>query len=259
MSFRNFLESKDIFGFEIQHAEPSGDDMLEKPIHQFDLELMMDLLSRKRIGVHEAHCPFMNEIKWGTQPGAIKLEVDTGYTFYIKKLGIDKQGGPRWVTKKMYQLNRQGHGGVEDIVAQEIYEQISRVAGGTIDGPQEGYSSDELEKLVFHLNGKIKRVMKNVFIPVGIKKLGEYAYVIAMEVRGHGLETQDQKRIEQNHTNITYDPDQGTIRIFNCNIESKVGGPHSWGIMESDLDLYFFPSQSRDEISDCLAIHFKYY
>jgi hypothetical protein len=101
--------------------------------------------------------------------------------------------------------------------------------------------------------------MKDVFLPCGIKKLHEYAYLISLNVRGHGVEAPDQRRIEQNQTAVTYDPDQGTIRIFNYNIESPTGGPHQWSLMENDLDIYFFPSQSRDEIADCLMVHFKYY
>lgn len=259
MKFRNFLEAIDIFGFEDRLAPAPNDDMFEKPIHQFDLELMMEYLSHKNLGVHQPHCPFMNEIKWGNLPGAIKLEVDTGYTFYIKKLGVDKQGSPRWVTKKMFQLNRQGYGGLEDTVAQEIYEKISVVADGKIDSPQEGYSENDLESLVSHIYDKIKKVMKEIFLPVGIKKMSDHAYIISMEMRGHGVETQGQKRIEQNQTMVTYDPEQGSIRIFNYNIESPTGGPRSWGLMENDIDLYFFPSQERDEIADCLAVHFKYY
>ena len=58
------------------------------PIRQFDVELMLNLLLRKKLGLHEAdYSGFSNEITWGNRrPGAIKLEVDTGYTFYIKRL-----------------------------------------------------------------------------------------------------------------------------------------------------------------------------
>ena len=259
MEFRKFVEDRDIFGFEDNRTPTNPADMLDKPVHQFDTELMMELLIRKTVGVHEGYSQFVNEVKWGNLPGAIKLEVDTGYTFYIKKLGMDKEGNPRWVTKKMLQLNRQGYGGLEDTVAGEIHDHICRLADGPIDSPREGYSEDELESLVNNINTKIKRVMKQIFIPVGVKKLGEYAYIISMEVRGHGLEAQDQKRVEQNQTVVTYDQNQGTIRIFNYNIESPTGGPHKWELMENDLDLYFFPSQERDEISDCLAVHFRYY
>lgn len=250
----------DIFGFDAKRdTERADDNMLSKPINTFNLELMMDLLSRKTVGLQEAYVPFVNEIRWGYQPGAIKLEVDTGYTFYIKRLGIDKQGNPRWATKKMFQLNRQGYGGLEDSVTQEIYDHIVRTYDSNLDAPKENFTNEDLENLVIHCYNKAKRVAKEVFIPIGVKKLGEYNYVIMFEVKGHGVESPGQSRVEQNQTMFSYDKEQGTIRMFNYNIESPVGGPHSWSLMENDLDIYFFPTQDRDEISECLAIHYKYY
>jgi len=260
MKFRKFFEATDIFGFEPdKNGTDPDENMLSRPISQFDLELMMEILAQKPLGVQEAFCPFVSEILWGKQPGSMKLEVDTGLTFYIKKMGTDKIGNPRWVTKRMFQLNRQGYGGLEDSVAQEVYEQIEIISHSNIDCPKEGYDSEDLKNLVTHLNNKIKRVAKEIFMPAGIKKLSEYAYVISLDVRGMGLEAQDQRRVEQNQTVVSYDNDQGTIRVFNYNIESPTGKAHSWQIMENDLDLYFFPSQDREEISECLAIHFKYY
>lgn len=260
MRFRKFFEATDIFGFEpsLSGIDPD-DNMLSRPIQQFNLELMMELLSNKKIGMQKAYVPFVSEIQWGNEPGAIKLEVDTGLTFYIKKLGVDKIGGHRWVTKKMFQLNRQGYGGLEDSVSQEIYEHLDKLSQSRIDAPSEVYEAEDLENLVIHLQNKMKRIAKDIFVPAGIKKLSEYAYVISMDVRGMGLEAQSQRRVEQNQTVVTYDKEQGTIRIFNYNIESPVGGPHKWQIMESDLDIYFFPTQDREEISECIAVHFKYY
>ena len=264
LTFRRFFEATDIFGFDAERERDQPDDnMLSKPINQFDLELMMEFLGKKPVGNLEVSKPFVSEIIWGKQPngymlpGSVKLEVDTGYTFYIKKMGIDKTGQPRWATKRMFQLNRQGYGGLEDAVAQEIYEHIIKIHESGMDGPTEGY--EDLENLVTHIYNKLKRTAKHIFIPMGIKKMHENAYLICFEVRGHGVEAQDQKRVEQNQTAVVYDEDQGTIRIFNYNIESPVGGPHKWELMENDIDLYFFPTQDRDEISECLAVHMKYY
>lgn len=260
MRFRTFFEAKDIFGFDDHRAvEKPNDDMMARPIMPFNLELMVDLLSRKSVGGHQAYSPFMNEVRWGSEPGAVKLEVDTGLTFHIKKLGKDREGSPRWVTKKMFQLNRQGYGGLEDAVAHEIHEHIKNAYNSNLDAPREGFTPDEMENLVQFIYGKIKRTMKEMFVPVGIKKLQDYAYIIALEVSGGGVEAPDQRRVEQNQTMVTYDKHQGTIRIFNYNIESPVGGRHEWSLMENDLDLYFFPTQHREEIADCLAVHFKYY
>jgi len=258
MRFKTYFEATDIFGFDQERAtERADDNMLSKPINQFNLELMMDLLSKKPIGHQIPMSRFVNEIQWGSQPGAIRLEVDTGLTFYIKRLGVDKTGNPRWVTKRMFQLNRSGYGGLEDAVSQEIYEHLEKYYQGQLDAPLEDYH--DLDSLVTHIYNKMKRVSKDIFIPEGIKKVNDNVYILTLGVRGHGLEAQDQRRVEQNQTVVAYDRDQGTIRVFNYNIESPVGGPHSWNIMESDLDIYFFPTQSREEISECLAVHFKYY
>lgn len=260
MRFKIWMENKDIFGFEAKRpVEPTDDDMLSRPISRFDIELMMDLLSRKSIGITEAITPFVNQIQWGSRPGAVRLDVDTGLSFAIQQLGVDRQGNPRWVTRKLFQLNRQGYGGQEDAVAQEIYEHLAQTADGRIPSPQESYSDEDLESLVHHIYTKIKRNAKAIFLPVGVKKLGENNYVICLEVRGHGVQNPQYNRVEQNQTQITYDKDQGTIRIANYNIESRVGGSRSWTLQPMDLECYFFPNQGRDEISEIVAVHMKYY
>lgn len=259
LRFKTYFEATDIFGFEPKRVEisASSDNLLNKPIRQFNIELMMDLLSKKRIGVFEAHMPFLHEIRWGSQPGAIKLEIDTGYTFYIKKLGMDRQGNPRWITKKMFQLNRQGYGGMEDVVAQEIYEHIEKYSTQNIETPSNTYH--DLDSLVRQIYEKIRRTGKVIFLPEGVRKLSDDAYIIKFGVRGQGLESPGHTRVEQNQTMVTYDREAGTIRVTNYNIKSPVGKRAEWKIYPSDLDLYFFPSQDRDEISETVAIHMKYY
>lgn len=258
LSFRRFFESKDIFGFETEKEKDQPlDPMLMDPIKTFDVELMIELLSKKKIGAYKPVSDYMNEIRWGSQPGAIKLEVDTGYGFLFKKLGTDKQGNPRWYTKRIYQLNRNGYGGMEDSVAQEVYENLERFVEGGIDAPQEEYS--DLDSLVRHIYSKMRRNAKIMFIPENIKKLNDNAYLLCFGVRGHGLEFRNQQRVEQNQTLVSYDESQGTIRICNYNLLSKVGGPHEFKISQNDLDLYFFPSQSRDEIADAVATFMKFY
>jgi len=258
LTFKKFIENTDIFGFDRNKDKTVPDQsMLDRPIHQFNVELMMELLSKKSIGNLKPQMPFMNEIRWGSEPGAIKLEVDTGYTFYVKKLGKDKQGNNRWLSKKMFQLNRQGYGGLEEIVSQEIHNELSKAYEVPLESPIIDYT--DLEHLTQQIYTKVKKVMKNIFIPEGIRKVNDHAYIIKMGVRGHGLEGKSQRRVEQNQTMISYDPECGTIRMTNYNIESPVGGPHTWKINPSDLDVYCFPSQGRDEISELAAVHYKYY
>lgn len=258
LNFKKFFEATDIFGFDSNRSgEEPDDNMLAKPISMFNLELMADILTKKSIGSLKPYVKFVNEISWGSQPGAVKLYIDPGNTFYIKKLGKDKIGNERWVTKKMFQLNRQGYGGLEDVVAEEIHNELLKAYEGPLDSPINDYN--DLENLTQQIYNKARKVMKHIFIPEGIRKVNDNAYIIKMGVRGHGLEGISQSRVEQNQTLVSYDPECGTIRINNYNIESPVGGPHTWTLNPVDLDLYCFPSQGRDEISELVAVHYKYY
>lgn len=262
MKFRSFYEAVDIFGFESGRDRTEDEKYSElenHPIRQFDIELMMKLLLRKKLGLHEAdYSGFMNEISWGGErPGAMKLEVDTGYTFYIKRLNYDLEGNKRWATKKIFQLNRRGLAGYEDIIANEIYEHIERMNEMEIDYPMSDY--DSLEKLTHKISQAMRRTSKSMFIWRGIKKMNEHCYHIIFELRAGGVETQDQKRVEQNVTQVSFDETKGAIRVNNYNIESPTGKDRKWEIMPDDINLYFYPTQSIDEIADTMAIHFKYY
>lgn len=253
-----FLE-EDIFGFERNREEdlPLKKDP-ELPIDQFSIELMMDYLEHKSLSGLFPKRNFMNEIQWGIESGAIRLEVDPGFTFFIKKLAVDRQGTPRWITKKVFQLNRTGHGGAEDSVAQEIFSHLRHNHDqGGIEGPTEKY--EDLEALVHNMYGKLKRVASELFIPEGIKQLSKDTYLLLFGVRGQGMQAADQQRIEQNQTMVTYDEHQGTIRVTNYNLSSDVGRQHSFRINPNDLDLYFFPSQGIEEIIDPIAVHMKHY
>lgn len=258
LSFRRYFEATDIFGFEPERAKDTPPDSLSsEPIRGFNLELMMEYLSKKSIGAYKPQGYYTSEMRWGTQPGAVKLEVDTGFTFFIKKLATDKLGNPRWITKRAFQLNRNGYGGMEDLVAQEVYENVAKYAEGGIDSPVEEYK--ELDSLVYHIYGKLKRTAKDIFIPEGVKRIHDNAYIMSFGVRGHGLEARSQRRVEQNQTMVAYDQEQGTIRITNYCLQSRTGRQHEFKISQNDLDLYFMPSQDRDEISETIAVHMKYY
>ena len=258
MKFKQFFEATDIFGFDADRAGDKPDDnMLARPICQFNLELMMDLLAKKNIGNKRPHMKFVNEMSWGNETGDMRIFVDTGYTFYIQKRGKDKLGESHWITKKIFQLNRQGYGGLEDIVCNEIHDELVKAHESPIDSTINDYN--DLENLTQKIYNKMKKVMKHIFIPEGIKQLSDNAYIIKLGVKGHGVQEMDQRRVEQNQTLVSYDPERGTINITNYNLSSRVGGPHDWKIGTKDLDVMCMPSQSRDEISEIVAVNMKYY
>lgn len=258
LSFRKFVEASDIFGFEReQRGEAPNDSWSTAPVDQFDVEAMMDLLAHKKVANQYGETTFPNVMQWGSQPGAVKLEVAPNYGFVIKKLGVDKQGNPRWVTKKYFQLNRTGFGGYEDSVAQEVFEHVHRAAEGMVEAPTEDFK--DLDGLVDNIYRKLKRTAKNIFLPEGVKKLHDDAYILKFGVRGHGVEARDHNRIEQNQVLISFDRAQGTIRITDYNLLSRVGRSHEFKIGLNDADFYFFPTQSRDEIAEVVACKMRYY
>lgn len=260
LSFRKFFEATDIFGFEPErsHDEPD-DNMLSHPIKRFNIETMMDILSEKSLANQKPHMPFSNIIQWGNQTGALRLEIDTGMTFHLRRLGSDKEGSPRWITKRLFQLNRQGYGGQEDKVAQEVFEYMENLSDENIDAPVKDYDSRDFQNLVSHIFNKVKRTAKIIFLPEGIRKLHDDCFIIRFAVRGHGLEEANRRRVEENQTMITFDRAAGSIRVTNYNLTSPVGKAHEWSIGTNDLDCYFFPTQSRDEISEIVSVHMKYY
>lgn len=257
--FKTFIEATDIFGFgKPREEEPLTQDLNNEPLKQFNIESVMEFLSKKKLGVFQPYSRFMNEIQWGDHPGAVKLEISPRMSVFVKKMAFDKLGQTRWVTKRAFQLNRNGHGGYEDAVANEIYEVVKKASNDSgVPSPKEHY--DKLEELVQCVASKMKRVSKDMFMFEGIKKVGRDNYIIAFNVRGQGVEARDHMRVEALHTQISYDDQAGSIRVTNYKVASPVGGPHSWKVQPSDLDMYFFPTQDREEIAEVVAVHFKYY
>lgn len=250
-------EGKDIFGFEKDKAVKRKDDRDEKPVNGINLESISNYLAMHEIGSKRPYIKFVNEIHWGRGEGALRVWFGTGLNVMVERQGQDLNGTPRWYTKKIYQLDQTGYGGFEDAIAFEIIEQLEKIDETQLDSATRDY--DELENLVAHMASKMKRTARDVFVFEGIRKIDRNNYVIRFGVRGHGVEAQDQQRVEENQTQVTFDKESGVIRLTNYNIESPVGGGHSWEIMPTDTDLNFFPTQPRDEIVETMANTMHWY
>ena len=256
--FCEFLDAIDLFGITRHRPEDelAEDPLDNKPVKGFNLEAMMDILTNKKLGAYEPHQNFINEIQWSGRHGAIKLEVDTGLTFYIKRLGFDLKGNTRWITKKMYQLNRRGFGGFEETVAEEIFDEIRDVNGNAVDSPSADFTN--LRGLTMAVCSAIRKSAQPKFLFQKIKQISEHQYQIVFEIDNNGVQAIGQNRIEENITDLSYDRTCGTIKVDNYNVISKVGS-REWKLNQTDLSLFFFPSQSPEEIADCVAVHFRYY
>lgn len=250
-------EGKDIFGFEREVVPVRRNPRDDEPIHPFDIEEMMNYLVTHDLGQLSPKLNFVNELHWGKGPGAVRVWLGTGLKVMIERQGVDLQGTPRWYTVRVYQLSRDGAGGTEVTVANEILDVAKRIHKQPLPSPTDDYV--DLENLVFSLASSIRRTGSPLFLFEGIRKIGDNNYIIMLGVRGHGLEHQSQKRILQNQTHITYSKDTGIIRIFNYNIESPVGKASKWQLMETDVNWYFAPNQAREEIVETIANTLHWY
>jgi hypothetical protein len=258
MEFKTWFEGTDIFGFEKDLAKtPEKKEESDAPINRFDLEKMMEHLHSMNLPGKMPKLKFMDQIQWGDNVGSIRIWTGTGLQMGIERLGLNLENKPVWVMKKFFQINRAGYGGHEEKVAQELFEYVQLIDKQPLDSPKKGY--DNLENLVVNTANKMRRVAKDIFVFEGIKKINSNNYIIKMELRGHGVETQDQQRVIENLTDISYCPHTGVIRLINTNIENHCGRDVKWEIMPSDMDWNFFPSQSGDEVAEAIATNMKWY
>ena len=255
--FKTWLEGVNLFGFE--KSQPRSIDGFEsrEPLKPFDISLMIEMLSSKRIGVNEAEVPFQSEIVWGGDLGSIKIEADTGLTLFVKRLCVDLSGQPVWIAEESFQVNRNGFGGTEAAAAQQLLETAQKVFQSPIGSADDSFRG--LDRLVSSLYEQLRASAKSMFLPVGAKMVDSDTYVMCFEMRGGGVEAQGHRRVEQNQTTVRYDREAGVIRVENYNIESPIAGTRSWQVMPSDLSLTFLPSQGVKTIARCLATHLRYY
>lgn len=258
MNFKTWFEGRDIFGFDNEPQEPNRKVIHDDPVHRFDIELFTSYLAEMTLEGKESFIKFANEVHWGRGPGAIRVWTGTGLSVAVEQLNMDLQGNPTWLMKKFYQINREGFGGYEETVASELFEQIKKInETGALERPDNAYK--DLENLVVSMANKIRRTAKPYFIFEGVRKVNDNNYIIKLGLTGHGVETQDQQRVIENLTDVSYDPRTGKIRVINANVENHCGRNVKWEIMPSDEDFYFFPTQSRDEIIEACSVILRWY
>lgn len=261
MNFKLWLESEIAdFGFDKERSPNPfkvANIQREHPIHRFDIEEMGTYLAMKKLNSSPCKIQFVNQFVWGENVGAVRVRVNTGLQLFVDRKGIDLLGNERWLAKKSFQINREGYGGYEDIVADEIFEAVKEVADNPLDVPQDNWP--DLERTVVNLASKLQRTAKDILVFENITKVNNNRYIIVFGLKGYGIETQDHRRVEENITEVIFDEKSGSLRVFNTNVESDTGGRHSWEVMPSDQDFIFFPTQNNEEISEVVSTPMKFY
>jgi hypothetical protein len=240
---------KDIFGFEKEFFPIKNKDS-EKPIKSFHTEQMIESLGRYSVGQLLPEVRFSNEVRWGQGTGSLRVWTGTKGGLMIERLGHDLHGNPRWITKRRFQINQSGIGGFEDSVTEEVMDEVQKVHEAIIDSPKNDFEGTD--HLAIRLASALKRTFVDELFYAGIRKLTEHNYIIRFQMRGQGVQAPQQHRIEENHTQVSYDKDAGYLKIMNYNVESSLG-EHKWKVMPSHIEWCFFPTQNEDEIIQAVA------
>lgn len=257
-SFQKWLiqEKADIFGFERELRPQKKNIQDSQPINSFDIEKIIQFLASHNIGQLQPEIVYVNEVHWSQGPEAVRVLINNWLNVQIERRVTDLCGEYKWVTKKVYQLNHNQYGGMEDAVSHEILQEVERVHNNRPDSPMQKY--EDFENLVSTVAGAIRRNANDIFFFGGIRRINENNYVIRMNLRGHGIQRKGQKRVEENHTQMTFDPRIGLVRLTNYNIESPLG-EHKWEITQTDIDWNFAPTQTKDEISRAISTTMHWY
>ena len=243
-------EFRDVFGFDRDIRPQKKDKSSERPIKQLDIENVVNTLSEYNLPTRQGIAKFINEVQWGEDQGAIRVRVGTGMNFFIERISVDLEGIPQWITKKIYQVDQTGIGGKEDTIIQEVFDEVKILDEKPMDSAKREFK--EIENLVGNMAGKIRRTAKDVFVYEGVRKLEENDYVIRLSVRGHGQLSREGWVVKENQTHVVFDQKKGLIRVVNYDVANQREG-RNWVIRPSEVDVYFCPTQSREEISEAIA------
>lgn len=261
MTFKTWLEGWEQYGFRDNDPKEKsnyfGSPDPENPVDTFDSEYLINMLSERNIGPLQPKSDHIHEVRWGDQPGSLRLAIQPGYGVYLQRLGKDLQGESLWYTKKYFQINRQGYGGYEEVVTQELYESLENI----YKTPEESAKSEfpDLQNFIFHMANRIKSTMRPIFYFDRIHKIHDHRYQICLNVRGNGVQSPGQMKIARNYTEVNFLPDKGVIRMWNTNQESKVGRDARVEIAPDNASFTFFPTQAWDEICDPITTVLRFY
>lgn len=268
MQFKKWLEGYEIFGFDAQsqNNKPWGkkiyatDTQHTYPVQALETSKLIKDLSKHEIEGLQSKVKFASEVHWGEGYGALRVLVNPDWTVHIDRKIKSLKGEDVWITKKNFQINRDladEYKGFEHILAAELFEDVLEAWDSPINKPTNEFK--HMTHLVVTMAEKIRRTAKSNFIMEGIKKKSNDNFIIKLGIKGAGLEDADQKRVLENNTNISYDRENGIIKIFNMNYERKVGRDMNWIPEPVDFIVNCAPDQSYDEISELIATFLKWY
>lgn len=261
-TFRQWLESRDIFGFEGE-KEDRPKEVKEEPIISMNAEVIIETMLGTEIEGRKAFSDYPDQIQWGREPGAMQMVISPLGSFksIVRKLQTNLKGESVWVCKKIIPYKDIMHSNVrfDETFAMDLFEQIEEISKGEIEAPVGDYGG--LESLTLKMANKCVRkdVLPEIFVFRGVRQIKKNEnYVIFFEPRGHGVEAPGSARVEQFMIDMSFDGKTGIIRSFGHDVQSPARG-HVWYPQPSEWDEYFSPNQDENEIVQAISSAFSTY
>jgi len=255
-----FTKSADeMFGFDTKaglntnRPTDRSEDVL-KPL-SFDI-LLGELVHLGNVGTKSPRRTFTDHIEWGDQPGAWTMDVSPlgSLRVTLRKLVTDIKGDPHWICKKVIPLAGQEftEGKAREVnLAHTIHTELNNLDRKTmLEAPKDYYP--EFRRLVIRVSDAIRKDHPIIMVNEGIRKVSDQYYIIYLSYRGHGVELPTQLRCEQFDINMVFQPERGILHCWGCEIVSRTR-QHEWKSRVSRWDEVFMPTQSEEEITDCIV------
>jgi hypothetical protein len=261
-TFRQWLESGDIFGFEGKRDEKPR-EVNEDPIVPMNAEVIIETMLDTDIEGRKAFSDYPDQIQWGREPGAMQMVISPLGSFksIVRKLQTNLKGESVWVCKKIIPYKDIMHSNVrfDEAFAMDLFEQIEEISKGEMEAPVFDYNG--LESLTLKVANRCVRndVMPEIFVFRGVRSIKKNEnYVIFFEPRGHGVEAPGSARVEQFMIDMSYDAKTGMVRSFGHDVQSPTRG-HVWYPQPSEWDECFSPTQDKNEIVNAISSAFRTY
>lgn len=220
--------------------------------------MLSELVRLPKIGPNSPRMKF-DSIEWGEGPGALQIDISPlgSYKIITRRHIKDLQGETAWICKAVFPLVETEHNVNEIKIAHTIYEQVKKLSGKMVDGPNK--MCEDFERLAWKMWAAVRKNHPSYcMFPVSLRKQNENLYKIIFEFRGHGVEAPTRGRVEQFDIDLYWDQKRGLIRCFGYDIISSVG-QHDWKVQPSEWDELFSPSQPHEEIIEAVVAAFLTY
>lgn len=270
MNFRLFTENrfKDVFGFddiaarkeEEQKQKPQDED---KPIRAFNVQWMMDVLARKKLGGRvKATEAFLDHVTWGEREGAVRVRLTPNIEVQLERRITDKEGATVWVLKRLFKPKLEEFAGKEEIVANEVFEEVEEVWQEAIPSAADEYKN--LLHLSKRMTDRIRSHAPDLYDYQDTTQINKDYYILYFAIRNAGVgklvsRSPSGGRFSPEVTvDVNFNREKGLLHIIVSTV--SFGGEGSgWEVDLPWLDSWYAPSQKQDEIIDTVLTSIKYY